>query len=267
MSQLRRIAVIKKAVDLLRLFSHESPTLTFAEIQKRSGLKKTTAYRLLLTLEETGLLERDPETRGYRLGVALFELGSVVMSQMELRKLSRPVLERLARETGETAYLLVRDGYEALCLERVEGTRFLRSLFLDVGKRMPLHMGAGPRVLLAWCSSQEVDEVISVKGLVAWTPNTIVDPEALRKDLALVREQGYALSLEDVTPAAAALGMPVFDHRGQVVGAISISGLYLHFRGSQLQEYLNHLRLASNELSRKLGWRPSGNCASQGETA
>lgn len=248
---------IERALDLLEALKDKIPEKGVTELSSQLDLSPTTAYRLLSTLKDRGYVEKDPKTSKYRLGIGAFELGSAVTRRMSIREEARPILTDLAKETGDSAYLIVQYEDEALCLEKIDGESYLRVLFLLVGGRMPLHIGAGPRVLLAYLPEREVDRIIATKGLARWTDKSITDACLLKQNLREIREQGYVLSLEDVTEGVAAIGCPVRDRTGEVVAAISVGGAAIHFKSENIDRLVRLTRNAAKELSRRLGYRGS----------
>jgi DNA-binding IclR family transcriptional regulator len=119
---------------------------------------------------------------------------------------------------------------------------------------MPLHIGAGPKVILAHLPDEEIDRIIKVRGLPAWTLNSITNASLLKKVVAEVREKGYALSFEDATEGIAAIGCPVRNWTGEVIAAISISGFSRHFNKNQIKKLIRIVVDAARELSSKLGF-------------
>jgi DNA-binding IclR family transcriptional regulator len=164
-------------------------------------------------------------------------------------------MSELVARTGETAYLTVVDGLNALCLERVEGRQLVRVLALDVGKTLPLTTGGGPVAMLAF-RPDLVDEVLA-HGLARTTPDSIGDEPTLRRRLEAVRARGFAVSREDVTPGVCAIGAPVFSGDGQVVAALSVSGLAPRFAPSREPEIADEVTRAAGLLSVRLGYRPT----------
>ncbi len=136
---------ISRAVAILEQFSLDRPELTFTEISTGCGLTKSTTHRLLTALQSEKMVEYDPRTLRYRLGLKVFGLGSVVSKTMELAGQSEPLLAQLAEETRETAFVVVPDGDAAICVRRFDGSHEVRVLFLQVGKRQVYNCGAAPR--------------------------------------------------------------------------------------------------------------------------
>lgn len=185
---------------------------------------RSTVYRLLANLRRLGFVEPGSRRGSYRLGLELFRLGSAVLTRFDERQAALPVMERIHEETGETVFLCVRRGLEAVCIERLDGRR-VQSLALRVGGSLPLHAGAAPRVLLAYAQRDLWRDYVSATPLERLTPHTPTTAEDLVPMLEQIRRVGYAVSDEDVTVGIAALGAPIFDYRGTLRAALSISGL------------------------------------------
>ncbi len=251
-----QVLVIAKAVRLLEEF-RTADTLTLTELSERLKMSKSTVHRLLSSLEQVGFVEKEAQKPGcYRLGIKLFELGSLVQGRMHLRQIALHYMTELVERTGETAFLLIRDGMHALCIERVEGSN-VQALALKLGGTLPLHLGGAPRVLLAYSPPAVQEEYLSYGPFQAYTPHTITDPEALRADLAEIRRRGYALSYEDVTIGVAALGVPLFDYKNEIIGALSLSGITPRWTESHIAEMLVELQSVATQISARMGWRPN----------
>src|ERR687886_65269 len=156
------------------------------------------------------------------------------------------------QELGETTFLCVRRGYEAVCIERIDGAR-VTLLALALGGSLPLHAGAVTRAILAFEPREFWDEYVEHHGVEVFTPKTPASREALFAELEATRERGYAISDEDVTPGIAAIGAPIFDHSGRVRAGLSLGGMrdVLHGHESQALEMLLE---GAREISRALGY-------------
>lgn len=161
-------------------------------------------------------------------------------------------MERINEQTGETVYLCVRRGNQAVCIERMEGAR-VAVLALLLGGSLPLHVGAAPRALLAFEPQESWENYLANADLESFTPNTPVSAEDVTRELQKVRETGLSVSDEDVTIGIAAVGAPIFDHRGNVCAALSVAGM----RSQILGEGSEAPRLVvegASEISRELGY-------------
>lgn len=214
----------------------------------------SSVYRLLQSLTATGWVDRGPRRGTYRLGLALMTIGGLIDDQLDIREACLPSLRSLVATIGVTSFLCVRRGARAVCLERLEGFA-VQSLAMQLGGSLPLYAGAAPRALLAFLPRAEQDAV-----LADTTERLRDDPPqpalaTLKADLTVIKSKGYSISDGDVTPGIAALGAPVFNHRGEVEGALSISGLRVQVLGpSILEENVARLRQAAADASAALGW-------------
>src|SRR3954454_14381847 len=217
------VTSVVRALQLLELFEPGHPEMPLADFVRRSGLSKTTAYRLLITLEKAGWLERGP-AGAFRLTIKPFEVGSILVESLDLRREAGPVMARLAAETGDTVYLVVPDGPRAVCLERIDSGQGVRLMDLHVGGSQPLNLGAAPRALLAFDEDRLLPGLLD-EGLTGRTQHSIVDPGRLRAELEETRRRGYSVSDGDVTAGIGAIGAPVLGGDGRAMAAVSVGGL------------------------------------------
>jgi IclR family acetate operon transcriptional repressor len=246
---------LARALDLLEAFPEFGPELGLTRIAGLAQINKATAYRLLSTLEERGYVERSQETRKYRLGRRLFELGSYFQNQLEIRRVALAYLRAMVDQAHEAAFLCIREGDEALCIERVESEQQVNIFTLRVGGRQPLHCGAAPRALLTGLDDEEIKAYARHTGLPAFTPHTITSLDRLMADIQLTRERGYAVSLNDVVVGIAAVGAPIYNHTGCVIASISLSGLSSRYESEHITELANIVLATANRLSAQLGFQ------------
>jgi DNA-binding IclR family transcriptional regulator len=188
----------------------------------------------------------------FRLGFHLLRLGSAVVSRFDERQLALPVMEHIHEETGETVFLCVRRGMEAVCIERIDGRR-VQTLALSLGGSLPLHAGAAPRALLAYEARDFWNEYVAAGELERLTPSTPARADELFPLLEEIRSGGVAVSDEDVTVGIAALGVPILDYRGAIRGALSVSGVRPAILGPGSQGIRELLVEGGREVSRALG--------------
>jgi DNA-binding IclR family transcriptional regulator len=227
--------------------------LTAAEIADAVGEPVSSTYRLLQTLTAIGWVDPGRRRGLFRLGIYFLRVGGHLEERLDVREASRVPLKELRRETGWSSFLFIQRRTRGVCVERFEGS-VVRSLAIQVGESLPLHHGAGPRAILAFLPAGEQNSVIEQFASDYYDPQwPAPDQEALRANITADRSRGYAISDEDVTPGIAALGAPVFSHRGEVQGAVSVSGL----RDPVLDPALGVADLVqrtAREVSRALGY-------------
>lgn len=245
---------VLRAVTLLKAFSDAQPELGLSDLARLVGLNKTTAYRLLTALESEGMVARNPDTDAYRLGPEIIALGGRALRANDLRAISRPELEALAEQTRETATLEVLVADEVLILDEVAGG-FLVGITPSIGTRWPAHAASTGKVLLAHLPEAEREAFLRTPR-PALTPGTIAAPEALRRELDRVRQQGYATAVEELEPDYVALGVPLRNHDGRVVAAISIGGPTTRLVEERFPQIVTLLVAAADRISARLGYRP-----------
>jgi DNA-binding IclR family transcriptional regulator len=247
---------VVKTLALLDLFTTDNPTQTASEIARTANLPLSTAFRLLTTLVQLNFVEIDRNTRKYRLGLKLLELGHVVTQQLDLPALALPILHELRHRSSESARLSIRDGMEGVFISKVETLQSVR-LHTPLGQRVPLHAGASMKILLAFQPEEDIADYIKCLDKTRIAPNTIIDPDKLQADLARIREQGYAASFSEQSPGAAGVAAPVRDHTGRVVAGITISGPEPRFTPDKVQFFAKLIVEAAANLSAKLGAAPA----------
>jgi IclR family KDG regulon transcriptional repressor len=249
------LTTVRNAARLLKEFRSREESIGVSELARRLGLGKSGVHRLLATLVSEGLLERDPPTGGYRLGIVMFELGEAVKVHLDLHAAAGPVLAQLREQTGESSQVGVLDGVEVVYVDRLESAHSLR-LFTETGRRVPAHCTSSGKVLLAYCPEHEREALLARGPLPRLTPHTIVDPAALRDELAAVRARGWAEAVDEREIGVASLAAPVRDVHGDVVAAISIGAPVARFGAVPRRRHAGALVEAGEAISRRLGWNP-----------
>jgi DNA-binding IclR family transcriptional regulator len=243
------VRAVARAIAVLRAFSIERPLLALSDIALHAGLDKGTTRRLLLTLAGEGLITQDATTHRYSLGLGMMELGAAVPAYKDLRDEAAPFLSTLAQKTQSSVFLSVyRDG-EALCLARVHGDTPVQVRWWNVGGRMFVHSGGGPRVLLAFQSPEEIERRLAKGKFPKLTHATEIDPKRIRRSLDMIRKRGWELAIDDVYVGLAAVGVPIRDKRGAVIAAVSLGGLVPHLVRNGRPRFLAEL----NQCARDIG--------------
>jgi len=254
-SSSRSIAAVERAMDVLLYFGRSGqPDLGVTEIATALGLTKAAVHRILTALRSRELITVDPTTRRYALGHAAIALGRAYLARTDLRAMAAPELRRLVAETGETATLSLRRGDTRLYVDQVVPDQELR-MEVTLGIPYPLHAGASSKAFLAFIDPSEVEAYISRHPLDALTDKTVTDPARLRKDLAQIRQRGYAASLGERQPGAASIAAPVYDHDGHVVAVVSVAGPAARFRPDR-SGLAEALIAAASRMSAQLGYLP-----------
>jgi IclR family acetate operon transcriptional repressor len=257
-----------RVADVLLMFTEGPASLGVSEIARQLGLSKAVVHRILQSLAARSFVAADPVTREYRLGPAAVALGARVLRDLDLRRAARPVLRRLRDATGETTTLSELVHLSRVYLDQFESRQEIK-MTVELGLPHPLHAGASSRAILAFLPSEVIEQVISA-GLPALTPATIRSAARLRRELALVRERGYAASRGERQEGAASVAAPVFGTDGEVAGAISVCGPVSRFDAAAVDRYVPLVTAAAREVSQALGWvggPPQATAGARGDQA
>lgn len=240
---------------VLDLFSRERTVIGIGEMAQQLGLHRSTTSRLAATLAAAGYLESAGEAGRYRLAGKLAALGELVASGGEIRTAALPALRDLVERLGETGHLAILEGTEAVTIEVVDGWHTVR-MHSWVGKRSPAHCSSMGKALLAGLPGGRIDELYGGR-LEARTERTVTSRTALKKELAEIRERGYALDLEELEPHLCCVAAPITDHTGAVVASVSVSGPDARIDAGTAPGIADEVREAARRISVRLGASPS----------
>ena len=242
-------ALVKGLAILAAVGQADEPT-TLSQLVTTTGLPRATTLRLLDALVDGRVLVRDA-AGAYRLGPQLAVWGQRYLKTLDLPRQAEDLMHALAAETRETCFLGVRDAREVLYVAKADGSQAVRPA-ARVGSRNPLHSTGIGKLLLAWAEPAVVEEQIAA-GLVARTPNTITDRERLLAELAATRDRGYAIDDVENEEGVRCVAVPVRDHTGEVVAAMSVAAPAYRFHLDDLPRLAPRVRTAADELSARLG--------------
>lgn len=249
-----RIRAVERALLLLKSFLGNDSELTATEIGKRIELDPSTTFRMLVTLEDHGLVRQDPTSGKYRLGVSCLELGSQFLKFNDVRKSAVDAMQKLRDQFGETVHLGILDTNEIVYLEKVTGSHAIGLMSSRVGGRAPAHATAIGKVLLANLPDGELGTRLPRWKLTRCTANTITDWKTLGKELTRVSENGYALDNQEFEAGVKCVAVPIFSHKG-IAAAMSISA-----PAERMDEHITHrglveeLKKLAAEISSNVGW-------------
>jgi len=241
-----------KGLMVLDLFTVERPRLTLRQVTELADLSKPTALRLLNTLEEKGFLMRD-KSKAYCLGMKLLEMGNLVAERLCVRAAAIPHMEELSIMVDQAVNLVIRDGLEAVYIEKRETSHPVR-MYTRIGRRAPLYAGACPRALIAFLPERELAEIMGKLTFVLVTPTTPSSAGALEEVIRQERKQGYTYSHGELHEGTAAIAMPVRDHSAKVVASLSVVGPMGSFIPEKREYLVRALLRAVQALSLELGF-------------
>jgi len=247
------IKVLNKTLSILEILLQQGSAMNMTEISERLEIYPSTIHRILDTLKHWGYVEQDPKTQKYRLGLKLLELGMAKLQQMDLVKEATPYLKELVRKCNETVHLGVLEEGEVLYVAKEESSQTIRMISY-VGKRAPLHCTALGKLLLAYLPEEERRKILEQKALPPLTENTITDKRELEKELAKVREQGFALDREENEKDVRCVAAPIRNYQGEVIAALSISSPIFRIDVNAQNNLKEALIETSKKISKRLGY-------------
>jgi IclR family acetate operon transcriptional repressor len=243
----KRIQSVDRAMELLKQVAHARTPQAVGDLAAATGLNRSTAWRLLITLEDHGMVDRDPLTQGYVPGYELLRLAGAKPAHEMLTTRARPVLDQLCRDTGETVNLLVPTAGGIVSVDQREAPK-LTSVNI-VGIRLPLHATASGKLRLAYAAEDELADLAG-GALERFTDQTIVELDTLTKELAQVRGQGYALECDEFELGVSGVSAPVFATHDRVAAFVSIWGLTARLSRDRLEELATSVRAAATQITR-----------------
>jgi DNA-binding IclR family transcriptional regulator len=242
---------VTNALAVLEAFSAERPELGVTELSQALGLGKSTVHRLLASLAARGYVRKNPHTERYCLGLKTFEVGARAAGRGAVREIAAPLLRDLMLATKETVHLGVLDEWDVVYIDKIESDQPLQ-MYSRVGRRAPLHCTALGKALLAFQPDEFVERLVR-RRLRAYTPVTLTDPTALRKELERVRRAGYALDNEEFAAGLRCIASPLRDHTRRVVASLGIAGPGVRFGDERLPRLAALVREAAAGASAALG--------------
>ena len=249
-----RLSSVANSIRLMSSFSGEENELGITVLASRLRLAKSTVHRLAATLTAARFLEQNSDTGKYRLGLALFELGSLVRRRMDVADAARQKLRELLEQTGETVQLGIVDHHSVLYIYEMESRRAIR-MAAAVGARAPLHCTAVGKVLLAAQPEEYVRQVLDL-GLKSYTPKTIVKREELLETLAEVAQRDYATDDEESETGLRAIASPVRNHTGAVIAAVGLAAPVQRMNKKVMQTCVPSVIATASAVSARLGFVP-----------
>lgn len=245
----RRIGAAARAIAVLDALA-EGGELGTNEIARRTGMTPSTASRQLGTLAAAGLVERAAGSGRYRLGIRVVHLANALLARLDVREVARPHLVALVEATGETATLSVPGDEDAITVDFVPGSHQVQPVS-RLGRPSIAHATSAGKVMLAFSGRE-----LPAGPLRAYTPRTITDPKELAREVAQVRERGWAQAIEEREPGLSAIAAPIRSSRGELEAIVALQGPSSRFDAAAIEAAVPLLVEHANAVSRELGWRP-----------
>jgi IclR family KDG regulon transcriptional repressor len=249
--------LVRSVVKVISLFEilAKQEEMGLTEISKGINIHKSTAYRFLTSLKELGYVKQNPDNEKYSLSLRLFEVGAEVLTRLNEREAARPVMKKLAEQTGETIHLGMLDGEEVVYIDKIDSLQTLR-MYSNIGRRSPAYCTAIGKVLLAWGPSEIMNHLLGQGNFYRFTEYTVIEPYRLREEFHRIREQGYAEDHEEHELGICCVAAPIRNMNGDVTAAISIAVPKLRFQDDRLPYFQTLIVEAAKEVSSRLGCPP-----------
>jgi IclR family transcriptional regulator, KDG regulon repressor len=248
---------LQKALRILLYMGDHGPAMGVTQLASGLSLNKTTVHRLLHAMEKFDLIERNPESDRYRLGLKLHELGTRAVESRTLRTEAHRFLMELSRASHETVSLAVPGPGGVVCLDRVDSRDSIINVRTPIGARFPAHCTAAAKAILAYLPEDEAEAIISIMGLTSYTAHTLTNLADVRKNLREAAERGYALDRQETERGLSAVAAPIWSRDGHVIAAVGMAGPTLRFRGKELARKITLTKETTAKISASLGHNDS----------
>lgn len=254
---------VERALAILEAVAQEPEGLSNAEISRKLKIPKSSASYILRTLVQQNYLNRDAESGKYRVGLKILSLSRGALSGIDVREVALPIMRHLVEKTNLTCHLAILDGPEAVYIEKVEPTGFIR-MDTWVGRRMRVHATSVGKSLVAHIPQQQLEKILADRAMERRTPKTICTLPRLLKELEKVRTQGYAVDDEENNLGARCVGAPIFNQQGRIEASLGLSGTIHQVNEQTMPRILEHLKDAARHISMQLGYRAPHRRATSG---
>ncbi|MET3698577.1 IclR family transcriptional regulator [Bacillus oleivorans] len=246
------IQSVDRALHILELLKNNPKGLGVTEISKSLDVAKSTAHRLLMSLEGYGYVQKFGKDASYRLGLKFIEMNQVVVENLNVVEIARPYLEKLSADTGEIVHLVMLDGYEIVYIDKVDNNSTIR-IYSQIGRRAQLHCTGVGKAILAHFDKASITRFIENNDFRSYTQNTIIDGQALLSELEKIRLDEISFDNEEHEAGIQCVAAPIKDHRNHVQYAISVTGPLTRMTKEKLETCIPKLRETAQNISKQLG--------------
>jgi len=246
-----QVQSLDRALSILERLS-DADGMTLTDLSQSVGLAPSTTHRLLTTLQQRRFADFDEEYGRWVVGVGAFNVGNAFLRNRRIVTLGRPVMRRLMEDTGETVNLAVEDKDELVYVTQFESHAPMRAFFRP-GRRAPMHASAVGKAMLAEMDEEMVKELLHRKGMPRFTDKTVIDPAALRRELAQIREHGWAVDDEEHTVGMRCVAATIHNEHGDVIAGVSVSGPSVRVTETRLGELGSRVVQAAREITQQIG--------------
>ncbi|MGB3262045.1 IclR family transcriptional regulator [Paenisporosarcina sp.] len=247
------IQSVDRALQVLELLRENPRGLGVTEISTALKVAKSTAHRLLMSLEEHGYVQKFGRDSTYRLGLKFIEMNYIVTHNLNVLEIARPFIETLSTKTGEIVHLVMLDGQEIVYIDKVENSSTIR-IYSQIGRRGPLYCTAVGKAILAYLDEEEASRLISKVVFKKFTDHTLLSREALENELVTIKKDAYSYDNQEHEMGIRCIGAPIMDHSGRPQYALSVTGPLDRMSDEILEKHIPLLKETATKISRSLGY-------------
>ncbi len=246
---------VEKVFQIIETMAESREPLRLQDISLKVEMPASTTLRLITTLINCGYANQDPNTLRYSLSLKFMHIGSLVSSQTSIRDIAHPYLVELSKKCKESVCMAIEQNMEVVYIDVIDGPDGMLRITQRIGKIAPMHSTGVGKLLLLNYDSKEINNIISKKGLVSLTPNTITTKEELLKELEVIKSQGYALDNEECELGARCISAGIKDYTGKIVAGISVSGPVTRMTMEYIDTIKNTVMDTSKKISEILAYK------------
>jgi IclR family KDG regulon transcriptional repressor len=249
------IQSLDRALKMLDLFNEHHIELKITEIASRMEMHKSTVHSLLKTLQIHGYIDQNMDSGKYKLGLKLLERSQLLLQGLDIRSVARKHLEYLSQKTGQTTHLVILNGNEGVYIDKVEGEKAVIR-YSRIGKRISIHSSGVGKVLIAFRKEKdEIESILNNYHFEQKTKHTIQDLGTFRAEISEVQMKGYAIDNQENEQGVRCAAVPVYNHNGEAIAAMSISTMVTHVDDEELKHLIELLKAEAKKISHSLGYR------------
>lgn len=245
---------VERTLSIIELLSDHNEGLGITDISGGVELHKSTVHRLLATLIYKGYVMQDPQTNKYRLTLKTYEIGCKRVENTGILEASKPYTKALMQSVNEVVHLVIRDGIDIVYIDKVEANNTIR-MASRIGKRSPMYCTSVGKAMLAHMDISEVEKIWQQSKIEKMTENTIVDFDKFIDVLSIIRQDGYAKDDEENELGVRCVGAPIFNIKGEIEGAISVSGPTIRVTKDKIEYLAKEVKKFAELISQELGYK------------
>lgn len=246
------IQSVDRAMQVLEILRKEKKS-GVTEIGNKLGVNKSTAFRILSTLEDKGFVEKDDVTSKYKLGIRLIKFSNSVINDLDITKIAKPLLRELVEMTGESAHLCILSKSKAVFIDQVKSSEVI-NVSAKIGGEEPLYCSAVGKSMIAFLPEKQLNDLIDIQKFIAFTPRTITSRQVLLEQLEKIKEVGYAVDDEEINSGVRCIAAPIRNFKGKVVASVGISCPANRVPIESIGQYSEAVKKIATSISGKLGY-------------